>query len=328
MGSSGLGDHILGSFGAIPKGHEDVFQKRTSGVGGGSRPKPVNAVPESEDAPEALTQEKAPEKAKVKLTDLKWSREAGQFNEKIGLSVETILPEEYVNLTKIEFQVFAVPLNAKRELIQKQDGFIQDGKAAAEVTLFWPQYRENGQLLEKCDFVFTAKHRESDLVESAVLEVTGPIKIIGHVWVQFLSLKDLPLVDIECMLKGTDKIYPKLQSDKEGIVCWENVVLQDFKVVLKLGSNTLEQPVPWIQEKNAFHLQKIRGLEKLMGSPATALGAQSRLKSLGFDPGKADGIMGPKTKDAIKAFQSEKGLDADGSLTDATQELLQFYFGG
>ncbi|MHC4392686.1 MAG: peptidoglycan-binding domain-containing protein [Planctomycetota bacterium] len=39
---------------------------------------------------------------------------------------------------------------------------------------------------------------------------------------------------------------------------------------------------------------------------------QSRLVALGFDPGTPDGIYGRKTESAVKAFQTSKGLVADG----------------
>ncbi len=42
---------------------------------------------------------------------------------------------------------------------------------------------------------------------------------------------------------------------------------------------------------------------------------QARLKDLGYDPGPADGQMGPKTRAAIRAYQKDEGLKADGQVT-------------
>ena len=42
-------------------------------------------------------------------------------------------------------------------------------------------------------------------------------------------------------------------------------------------------------------------------SPVTQQ-AQMRLAQLGFDPGTADGISGPRTSAAIKEFQKQSGL--------------------
>ncbi|MGV8907115.1 MAG: peptidoglycan-binding protein [Acetobacterium sp.] len=39
---------------------------------------------------------------------------------------------------------------------------------------------------------------------------------------------------------------------------------------------------------------------------------QEKLKVLGYDPGPADGIGGPKTDAAIRQFQSDGGLEVDG----------------
>lgn len=53
---------------------------------------------------------------------------------------------------------------------------------------------------------------------------------------------------------------------------------------------------------------------------------QEMLTKLGYDvgakDGKADGIFGPKTEEAVKAFQTANGLPADGIATIQTLELL------
>jgi hypothetical protein len=51
-------------------------------------------------------------------------------------------------------------------------------------------------------------------------------------------------------------------------------------------------------------------------------GIQKALQKLGFDPGKIDGIMGPHTQKAIKAFQQANGLTPDGIVGPKTQAAL------
>lgn len=46
--------------------------------------------------------------------------------------------------------------------------------------------------------------------------------------------------------------------------------------------------------------------------------AQTQLAASGFDPGVLDGIYGPNTKNAITAYQNNKGLSASGKLDSAT----------
>ena len=52
---------------------------------------------------------------------------------------------------------------------------------------------------------------------------------------------------------------------------------------------------------------------------------QQALKDKGFDPGRIDGVWGRKTIAAVKLFQSEQGLTADGVVGPRTKAAL---FGG
>lgn len=51
---------------------------------------------------------------------------------------------------------------------------------------------------------------------------------------------------------------------------------------------------------------------------------QKKLNELNFDCGTPDGIMGSKTKQAIKDFQKSKGLVPDGVLGPKTKKELGF----
>lgn len=52
------------------------------------------------------------------------------------------------------------------------------------------------------------------------------------------------------------------------------------------------------------------------------LHAQKRLKELGFNPGPLDGIYGPETEAAVKAFQTKNGLQVDGIIGPDTWSAL------
>ena len=45
----------------------------------------------------------------------------------------------------------------------------------------------------------------------------------------------------------------------------------------------------------------------------------------GFDPGTPDGIMGKKTAEAVRQFQTRVGLTADGAPGELTQKALRTY---
>lgn len=50
--------------------------------------------------------------------------------------------------------------------------------------------------------------------------------------------------------------------------------------------------------------------------------AQDRLKAAGFNPGPIDGVLGPRTREALRRYQTSQGLPATGVLDEATQQVL------
>jgi hypothetical protein len=56
--------------------------------------------------------------------------------------------------------------------------------------------------------------------------------------------------------------------------------------------------------------------------------AQQALKDKGHDPGPIDGVMGARTQEAIKSFQSANNLQATGTLDAETSQKLGIRSGG
>lgn len=52
-------------------------------------------------------------------------------------------------------------------------------------------------------------------------------------------------------------------------------------------------------------------------------GVQSALQKLGYEIAKVDGMMGPKTRAAIRAFQKDAAVAIDGDLGPITRGALR-----
>jgi peptidoglycan hydrolase-like protein with peptidoglycan-binding domain len=50
--------------------------------------------------------------------------------------------------------------------------------------------------------------------------------------------------------------------------------------------------------------------------------AQIALRDAGYEPGRIDGVMGPKTQAAVREFQAAHGLRQTGMLDESTQQRL------
>ncbi len=64
----------------------------------------------------------------------------------------------------------------------------------------------------------------------------------------------------------------------------------------------------------------------LQGVPVlldTWLDRQKALKAAGYDPGPIDGVLGPRTKAALEAFQADKGLEPDGIWGPKTEAAMR-----
>jgi len=50
--------------------------------------------------------------------------------------------------------------------------------------------------------------------------------------------------------------------------------------------------------------------------------AQARLTILGYEPGPPDGVVGQRTRDAVRAFQADRGLPISGEIDPPTERTL------
>ena len=71
----------------------------------------------------------------------------------------------------------------------------------------------------------------------------------------------------------------------------------------------------------------IRDRDNSNASLGSTLEIQQFLSNNGFNPGPIDGQSGPKTKEAIRSFQRENGLLADGIVGNRTKSKMRSYTG-
>jgi N-acetylmuramoyl-L-alanine amidase len=74
----------------------------------------------------------------------------------------------------------------------------------------------------------------------------------------------------------------------------------------------------WSLGDRLLHHDPVRPMR---GDDVTNL--QERLLELGYDAGRADGILGPETEAGLRAFQRDYGLTADGTCGPATLRALR-----
>lgn len=80
--------------------------------------------------------------------------------------------------------------------------------------------------------------------------------------------------------------------------------------------------VIWYQSNNGLSVDGIAGTKTLAKIKEDVTTVQQQLSDLGYNAGKADGIFGPNTRSAVKSFQSDYNLTADGIAGSKTRAAL------
>jgi hypothetical protein len=90
----------------------------------------------------------------------------------------------------------------------------------------------------------------------------------------------------------------------------------------------LEVPIPPTAEKalvilgEAPHQEQMEVSLGIVDPVEEISGVQQRLVNLGYTPGPVDGILGPQTRAALRAFQADRGLRGSGEPDSATRDEL------
>ena len=313
-----------GPSGKTKSSSDEIFVKSKTG-GTGRR----NAPTEAQDALDMSPPETAPEpekkKAAVVLRNPKWEAEKLGFNEEAKISVELELPPEHAHKTKVAFELFAkTPKGPER--ISQGEGNADGGKAVGSVPVYIPAYKdEDGNRMQKVEYYFNSKHSESEPLDGS----KAP-KLVDELAERLLQCHVLPDVTF-----GTGKcfIHPKqaatLKTLCEAIKAWQKEN-PDGKLAVFGHADAVgkEDPNKSLSERraksvHAFLMKDSKAWESTYKEEKWGLAPiQDMLRHLGHDPGASDGQDGPKTQEAVKGFQTKKGLPANGVVGDAVRTAL------
>jgi hypothetical protein len=117
-------------------------------------------------------------------------------------------------------------------------------------------------------------------------------------------------------LQETQQLAPVYKAFQEQPV--DSVTQSPNENAAQLLEQTLQKPVKQIDTDFVSWFNSL-------GKKATSADIrmlQNRLNVLGYDAGTADGIFGPRTRTALKQFQSDHQLSPTGRLDDHTLGIL------
>lgn len=104
---------------------------------------------------------------------------------------------------------------------------------------------------------------------------------------------------------------------------WESVVVSAVAGAFVAGTVFAQAATPTPPSDKPPMAERARGGASAMGTPSERVkAAQQALKDKGHDPGSVDGVMGPKTRQALKDFQKAQGIKETGRLDAETLAKL------
>jgi hypothetical protein len=194
--------------------------------GGAGIRRKADPVPESAADPIPVEPAAPPEqKPLVRLLNPKWSVEEANFEDKVGISVEAVLPESLKDIKRLIVTVFSITSQGIRSQIKSKDLYVDEGLVKGEFELSAPA-REGDKVIESCEYLFTAKHRDSKEVESPRLHAKAKPRGNDELILEVPSSDDLKKGGHSFRLKSNDgtiicKIETKNVQEKDGTLTFK-----------------------------------------------------------------------------------------------------------
>jgi peptidoglycan hydrolase-like protein with peptidoglycan-binding domain len=126
--------------------------------------------------------------------------------------------------------------------------------------------------------------------------------------------------------RAADKAEDKAESTKDTIKDKAENAKETIKDKAESTKDTIKDKAVRAKDKMketvAHAKDKMRSKTDGRVSMNDTRAAQEALKTQGFDPGPADGRMGPRTRAALTDYQRKNDLPTSGMLDDATMSKL------
>jgi hypothetical protein len=241
------------------------------------------------------------------------------------LGIEALVADEAKSFSVAGWQSAPAPtVEAEKIHVIKQGECV--GKIA-EVYGFFPktiwEYGKNKELrelrhdemyilFEKDQVVIPAKRQKTQVVATGNVFTVQRQGVPEHLRIRFLNYDEIPRVGAPYLLSvKTDK--GDLVADISGETDGGGFVDKPIPPSAVFATITLN-PGEW-PEVHEFNIGYTNPVD-------TVSGWQARLNNLGYECGKEDGALGPKTRAAIRAFQRDKDLEDTGDWNEPTKAAL------
>jgi len=257
-----------------------------------------------------------------------------------GSRIFGVLVFASVAIVAAQASVMAQSTTDKME--QKAKGAAQDAKtgisdswltAKTKIALFGDDRIKGGEVsVETVNGAVSLRGKvDSDDAKAAAASVTQAVEGVKSVRndLQVVPPGDRKVIDISDK-DITRQVEGRLSKDaqlKKVDVRTDGGAVILMGAVSSIGASAraseLARGVPGVRMvKNELTYEASRRDGARAGSYAQVIAMQQALKDKGFDPGATDGVMGPRTAAALKAYQKSENLPTTGTMDGDTGAKL------